>query len=378
MTIATLIPQLEAIGKAAETRRVEIETQRKIPEDIIQQLKASGTLRLWVAQAYGGHQAHVLDLLEAIQTLAYYNGSIAWIAAVTGTASLASGYLNPKAAQTIFGASDAMTGGWAAPAGKAKIVEGGLLVSGQWRWGSGIAHCSHILGGVLIQSEKDKTPRSAIAYFEPKAVQLIDNWQVLGLKGTNSIDYQVDQYFVPDENWIYFPVQKAEIDDTLYRFSFLGALASGVASVGLGLARRAIDEILILGKSKIPNGARKSLSERPIVHEKIGQIEAQYQSAKLYLEKAVEKNWQEAKQSKISLQTKSELRLAASFAVQNAIQIVQAAYQIGGGSSIWDGVKLQELLRDINVVSQHGLVAATNIEIAGRTAFGLPVNEWLL
>ena len=64
--------------------------------------------------------------------------------------------------------------------------------------------------------------------------------------------------------------------------------------------------------------------------------------------------------------------------MQNAIQIVQTAYQIGGGSSIWDGVKLQELLRDINVVSQHGLVAATNIEIAGRTAFGLPVNEWLL
>ena len=257
-------------------------------------------------------------------------------------------------------------------------MEGGLLVSGQWRWGSGIAHCSHILGGVLIQSDKDKAPRSAIAYFDPEAVQLIDNWQVLGLKGTNSIDYQVDQYFVPDGNWIYFPVQKAEIDDTLYRFSFLGALASGVASVGLGLARRAIDEILILGKSKIPNGARKTLSERPVVHEKIGQIEAQYQSAKLYLEKAVEKNWQEAKQSKISLQTKSELRLAASFAVQNAVQIVQTAYQIGGGSSIWDGVKLQELLRDINVVSQHRLVAATNIEIAGRTAFGLPVNEWLL
>lgn len=378
MTSTSILPQLEAIGKAAEKRRVEIETQRKIPNDIIQQLKSSGVLRLWIARAYGGHQAHVLDLLEAIHTLAFYNGSIAWIAAVTGTASLASGYVNPQTAQTIFGAEDAMTGGWAAPAGKAKKVEGGLLVSGKWHWGSGIAHCSHILGGVLIQSEKDRPPRSAIAYFNPKAVQLIDNWQVLGLKGTNSIDYQVDQYFVPDDHWIYFPVQKAEIDDTLYRFSFLGALASGVASVGLGLARRAIDEILILGKSKIPNGARKTLSERPAVHEKIGQIEAQYQSAKLYLEKAVEKNWQEANHSRISLQSKSELRLAASFAVQSAVQIVQTAYQIGGGSSIWDGVKLQELLRDINVVSQHGLVAATNIEIAGRTAFGLPVNEWLL
>ena len=97
MIIATLIPQLEAIGKAAEARRVEIETQRKIPDDIIQQLKASGVLRLWTAKAYGGHQAHVLDLLEAIQTLAYFNGSIAWIAAVTGTASLASGYLNQQA-----------------------------------------------------------------------------------------------------------------------------------------------------------------------------------------------------------------------------------------------------------------------------------------
>ena len=80
----------------------------------------------------------------------------------------------------------------------------------------------------------------------------------------------------------------------------------------------------------------------------------------------------------INKSTKSKLRLAASYAVQESVEVVETAYKIGGGSSIWDGVKLQELLRDIHVVSQHGMVSDNNIEIAGRVEFGLDVNEWLL
>ena len=112
--------QLIAIGKKAEARRTEIEALGVLPNDLAQGLKATGVLRLWVAKAYGGKEADVLALVNAIQTLAYYNGSLAWVASVTGTGSLTSGYLKPAFAQEAFGQADAMLGGFAAPVGRAK------------------------------------------------------------------------------------------------------------------------------------------------------------------------------------------------------------------------------------------------------------------
>jgi alkylation response protein AidB-like acyl-CoA dehydrogenase len=370
--------QLRDIGKEAELLCESIAKSRCLPTELVNKLKATGAFKLWVGKEYGGSQTHILDLIAGVQLLSYYNGALGWVLSVTGTAGLASGYLKPENAQNIFGDSMALTGGWAAPMGKARKVDGGLIVSGNWSWGSGITHCTHIVGGVMISDVESKTTRSAVAYLNPSDVLFEDNWHVLGLEGSNSIDYGVSELFVPDSHWTYFPEMKPTIDDPLYRFSFLGALASGVASVGLGIANRAIDEIIKLSQSKIPNGARNTLANRPVTHYKIAQLKAKYHSSKAFLENAIKENWKEAEIGRINKTTKSNLRLAASYTVQESLSIVQSAYKIGGGSSIWNGVKLQDLLRDMHVVSQHGMISDHNIEIAGRIAFGLDVNEWLL
>ncbi len=375
----SLLATLAEIGKEAETRREEIEKNRCLPTDLIQKIKSSGVLKLLVAYEYGGSEGHILDLLEAVQTCAYYNGSLGWVVAVTGTAGLCAGYLPHKEAAEIFGNAKAMVGGWAAPVGKAKRVKEGLLVSGKWAWGSGIRHASHIVGGVVIEPAKEgKRPQSALVYFEPHQIDFIDNWQVLGLKGSNSIDYEAKDVFVPAGKWIYFPVRTPILRTTLYHFSFMGALASGVASVGLGLAARALDELKKLSLLKVPNGAARTLAERPLVQDQLAKMTARYQSAKLLLKSAIQKNWHDAEQYQICVAHKSELRLAATYAAETSLEVVQQAYKLGGGSSIWDGVKLQELLRDAQVMSQHGLISSNNYEIAGRVAFELPVNEWLL
>ena len=370
--------RLQEIGKEAEAISPQIDNRGTIPDYLVEKLRNTGAFRLWVARSYGGSQAPVGALAEAVQVLSYYNGSLGWVLGVTGTAALSSGYLPPDRGAEIFADPRAMVGGWAAPVGRAKKVEGGIVVTGKWSWGSGIRHCTHIVGGVLVSEGPEERPFAALAYFDPGDVQLIDNWKVLGLKGTESIDYEVKDVFVPDDRWIHFPVRSAVINEPLYRFSFLGALATGVASAGLGLTRRAIDEVIALGSRKVPNGARRPLSERASVHEKIALLEARYRSARAFLNTAVTRCWQEAEDGGVTLGAKSALRLAATHAVSESVEVVSGAYRIGGGSAVWDGVKLQELLRDVHMVSQHGMVGPANYEIAGRVAFGQAVNEWLL
>lgn len=377
-----LAPQIKEalipLAKEAQKRREEIESARCLPNDLMKAVRETGVIRLWTAKSYGGDQSDIFALMEAIESTSYYNGSLGWVICVTGTASLGSGYLPSQSAKEIFGQTHSQTGGWAAPAGRAKKVEGGIIVNGKWSWGSGISHCSHIVGGCFIMPEGEGRPRPALAYFDPKDVNFIDNWQVLGLLGSNSIDYEVKDLFVPDEQWIDFPVRKPVLDETLYRFSFLGALASGVASVGLGLAQRALDEIIALSKNKKPNGAARTLAERPVVHVKLATMQAKLESARLFLQDAIRENWREAEEKTPTKENRSKLRLAASFAASTSAEVVEEAYKLGGGSSVWDGVKLQELLRDVHMVTQHGLVTESMFEVAGRVIVDQPVNEALL
>ena len=372
-----ILEQLSQIGQEAEERTAEIEAHRCIPDDLMENLKQTGILHTWTATDYGGQQATILNLVEKIRHLAYFNGSLAWIACVTGTAALSSGYLQRADAKEIFGAPMAQVGGWAVPAAIARRSDKGLLVSGKWSWGSGIRHCSHIVGGVMIQQD-DGSPRSGLVFMKPEDITFIDNWEVLGLRGSNSIDYQVKDLFIPDGKWIWFPSQKPTLDAPLYRFSFLGALSSGVAAVAIGLAARALQEIKELSKTKKPKGANRTLAERPVVHDKIARMEALHQSSWLFLKHAIEACWKEAEAGTPGLESKGQLRLAAAHAVDSSAKVIQEAYQIGGGSTIWDGVKLQELFRDVHAITQHGLVAAPIFEVIGRIELGMKVNEWLL
>lgn len=369
---------LISLGKKAESRREEINSLRNLPDDLALELKQTGILRLWVAKAYGGMEKDLKSLPQAIQTLAYHEACTAWVATVTGTGSLISGYLQEHVGKELFGDSLAMLGGFASPVTRAKRVEGGIQLSGRWAWGSGTPHCSIIIGGTMVMEEGRDKPIPAVAMFDPKDVEWFDNWQVNGLQGTASGDYAVKDLFVPDGKWLPFPVTRSTVDSPLYKVSFLGALATGVASVGLGLAHRALDEIKLLGQSKKPSMTKRTLADRPVIQYQLGEIEARYLAAKALLDHAIDQNWETACKGESSVEDRAMLRKAASYAGQVATEVVDWAYKTGGGSSIWNQVKLQELQRDMQVVSQHALISPNMYEVLGKIAFGGKVNKWRL
>ncbi len=376
--------KMHQLGKAADTRALEIENRRSLPPDLAEALIDSGVIRLWVAERYSGAQASVEALLDAVETLAYYNGSLAWVAMVTGTAALNSGFLNEEVGHTIFDNPKGMTGGLAAPMGTAVAVEGGLRVNGRWLWGSGTPFCSWIVGVATVVDEEGKPSQLAdgtrmpLVYFPRDKVNLIDTWHVSGLKGTASGEYEVTDVFVPDGYWTPFPPTHPQIDAPLYRFPFFGALAAGVASVGLGLANRALDEIKQLGPNKAPRWSVKKLAERPSIQGQVAEAEARYMAARAFLRQSVQQLWAQAEQGKVDVNGRRQLRMAASYATMEAAKVVDTAYHIGGGSSIWESVPLQRLFRDVHVVTQHGIISLQTMEMVGKMGFGLPVPEGMV
>jgi len=337
-----MIDALITLGQKAEARKAEIEQARVLPVDLVDELKQSGILRLWVAKAYGGMESDVLSLINGIQQLAYYNG------------------------------------GFAAPTNMAVKVDSGIQVSARWGWGSGTTHCTTVIGGIMIMEEGAARPTPAVALFEPKDVVWHDTWNTNGLKGTGSGDYEVKDLFVPDERWLQFPVMKSVIDSPLYRVSFNGALSSVVSAVALGLAHRALDEIKDLGNRKRRVLSRKTIAEKPVVQYELAEAEAKYRSAKSFLEQTAIDIYEAAKSGIPNIDQKNILRMAANNATAQSADVVNWCYRIGGGSTIWDTSKLQELHRDMAVLTQHGLVASANNEMIGKVAFGQEFNEWML
>ena len=377
---AGLTPSFPDVLAEAAERSAEIEANRRLPPDLVEQLVDTGVFRLWIPKDYGGLQARVVDLLDAIEATAYHDGSTGWCVMIGGTTALNAGHLDPRWAEAIYGDPRAVTGGYGRPSGTATVVDGGLRVSGRWAWGSGTSHCTWIGGGVRIvdaDGEPTRLPDGTVApfvYFDPAEVELADNWNVTGLRGTGSVDYSVDDVFVPDGRWTTLAGGRPTIESPLYRFSFLGALAVGVASVALGLGRRAVDELAALG-SKQPDGSSRTLADRSVVQSELARADAEVRSARAWLRGVVEQCWQSANESEtVDDELKRLLRLAANHAVEQSARAVDRCYTHGGGSAVYETSPLQRLHRDVHVATQHAMVAPRMWEPLGRMRFGLPTS----
>jgi len=367
--MGTLLDAVHDVGLEADRRAQETEELRRLPDDLAASLVASQLFRAWVPARYGGAETDLLTVLDAIEELSFHDGATGWCGMIGATTSLMSGRLEPTWAQTIYGDPLAVTGGYALPAGTARPVDGGLEVSGHWQWGSFSHHCTWIGGGCFLADGSG----APFVFFAPEQVTLLDTWRVAGLKGTGSTDYRVTDAFVPEGRWTNV-LGTALVDGPLYRFPLLGALALGVCSVALGLARRAEHELVEVAGTKKPAQSGRTLAERPVVQAQVAAAEAARRSARALVRETVEEVWAAADDGELTGEHKRRLRLAATNATWQSAAAVDLMYHAGGGSSIHESSSLQRVFRDVHVATQHGMVAERTYEPLGRMALGLPTD----
>jgi alkylation response protein AidB-like acyl-CoA dehydrogenase len=342
---------------------------RRLPDELAAGLVGSGLPRSLVPARYGGGEHALQDVLDAIQALAYHDGSTAWCAMIAATTGLTAARLPAEFAERIHGDPASVTGGFAMPAGTGDVVDGGLRVTGRWQWGSGTHHCTWIGGGCRVGDGA-----APFVFFERDQVRLLDTWHVSGLRGSGSTDYEVDAVFVPEGRWADLRTPPL-VDGPLYRFPFMGALALGVCSVALGLARRAQDEIVAIAGGKRPSGSSRTLAERPAVQAAVARAEAAWSSAGALLREAVADAWSAAAAGDaLTDDHKRRLRLAATNVAWRSAEAVDLMYHAGGGSSIHESSPLQRVFRDVHVATQHAMVADRTYEPVGRMALGLPTD----
>jgi len=372
------------LGPQIRDRSAEIEALGTLPPDLVDTIRPTGAFRQYVPDDLGGPGVTAVESLEVIDEFAYHDGSVGWCVAIASTTSLLASYLPDPHAGELFGDPDAIGGGFVMPRGRAVLVSGGLRVSGRWQWGSGARHCTTIGGGCLVVDAggRPEPRRDGLAapfvFMDPGDVELIDTWDVAGLAGTGSVDFEARDVFVPEGRWA--QISDGPVRDNVWsRFSFYGLLASGVAAAAVGIARRSINELVELATEKKPQGSARTLAERAATQAEVAGAEASLAAAWSMMLDAADDTFQSAQAGRPStVDQKRRIRLAATHATQTAADVAASMFRTAGGAAVYRTSPIQRCFRDAAVTAQHAMVAPRTWETAGRMRMGLDTDTTTL
>lgn len=369
-----------------EQAEVNEAAQRLLPSTI-EALRKAGLLNYWLPACYGGGETWPVETVEIIEAMAYADGSAAWAMMASQAASAcAAVYLKADAADHIFGSGLTLAAGQAAPVGKANAVEGGYQLSGKWSYASGVLHADwiHTAGTVFDDGKPRLVPGTSRAdtrmFVLPLSqVNLLQGWDVLGLRATASLDYSVDDMFVGEDFTYDIMTNEPLRGGDVYRIGVTIMSQIAHTSFALGTAKRALEEIVTLAFA----------DKRPFNLMDIGGGETFQELyglnlTRLNAARALQIAYCEELESTIrraeppSTRQISQGMLIMHHVHQVAYEIVEFAYLYGGGISLRAGA-LQRLYRDMSAGMQHVVVSKGRNREAAREVMGMyPGKSWYL
>lgn len=371
---ATRVDAMSELLGLIEKRRGEFDELSHIPQDVIDAMKRAGIFRASTPRMFGGDALAPPRFLSMVERIAEVDGSAAWVAAF-GSANTYLAALPLETQRKIYaGGPDQVFAAGLYPLQEAQPVEGGWRVSGRWRFASGCMGADWIgvgIKGEVTAVDGSRTGAALMALCPADEVEIIENWNVVGMQGTGSHDTQVRDKFFAHE-WTCFRGADALVDEPLYRYPVLGYQAEVHAACNLGLARAALRLASDMsgGARIMPNAAR--LGDRGYFRTELARGEAQLRSARLFFYDASERVWQTVLNGQpVPLEQANLLRLSAAHAAHVGAEVAQRAYRIVGMSAIHRSHRMQQIVRDTMVVTQHTSLSESIFESAGAVLSGI-------
>ena len=364
----------------------EIERRRELPEAVVAALVERGLYRLLLPRSLGGAELLPADFVPVIEEIAKADASTAWCLNQASGCSMTAAYLEPAAAREIFGGPRGILA-WGPGPGTARVVKEGYRVTASWSFASG-SHNASWLGCHVPVVETDGTPRLnpngspviRTMLFPKSNAQMTDIWRVIGLKGTGSDRFAVEDLFVPQQH------SATRDDDTrreqglLYRFSSLQLYAAGFAGVAMGIARSTFDAFVALARDKVPFRSAGTLRDNHLIQSQVAQAEARLAAARaLLLDELNEITGEVARLGHITLDQRMMIRLASTFAIHQSVQVVDTAYHAAGSTAIFEKNPFERRFRDIHTVCQQLQGRQEHFETVGQYLLGLEPGSlmWL-
>jgi alkylation response protein AidB-like acyl-CoA dehydrogenase len=215
--------------------------------------------------------------------------------------------------------------------------------------------------------------RDRTMLFPKSSVRMNDIWHTIGLRGTGSDEYVVENLFVPDHHTLSRddPAERRE-QGLLYRFTSNQLYSAGFAGVALGIARATINDFLDLPANKTSRGATRPLRENNVIQSQLAQAEARVRSARAFLHQVHNDAW-----ANVERTGEQMIRLASTWAITQARETVNTLYHATGSAAVFEANPFEQRLRDMHTVAQQSQGRQLHFETCGQLLFGLtPENQF--
>lgn len=376
-----LLDKARSIRPVLEADAEQSEVDRTLTMSSVEVMYDAGLLSMCAPRSLGGQEADLVTQAEVYEAVSEANGAAGWCCFIGATAlGLLGSMLSDAALTAVFkGGRIPRASGSVIPSGLAEKVDGGYRVKGRWAFGSGIHHAEWLSTAAVLSvdgepvMQADGTPEVRMICVPTKDVAIEDNWHSSGLCGTGSSHYRLDDVFVADE----FVLQRdpPQRGGPLFKLPLYGYVSACHAGFALGVAKRALSEIIELASDKRRKFSGVALADRGAFHKELGLISCKLAGARAFSLAALNTVWEGIyKDEPVSLVAWGECRAAMTYVTEVAAEVATFAYRYGTGSALYKPHPLQRCLRDIYTGTQHGIVSDENYEVLGRTLIGR--GEW--
>jgi indole-3-acetate monooxygenase len=381
-----LVQAAAALQPALRDYHDEIEREQRLPQALVEQLRAAGFYKMVIPRALGGLQVNPLTYLRVVELLAEGAGSVGWNLANNSIGQLVTLGLPDEGVHEIYArGADTIIAGTAVPGGgQAVPVAGGYRVSGRWQFGSGCQESAWMLGSfqILDDGQPRRRQDGGSLYWRgvfprTEAEIVPGSWDVAGLRGTGSFDWTVENVFLPERRTM--PQVGIPLDNQWERWPgityalpvqcWVGPHHSAVIT---GIARAGIDALIELAVEKTPRGRTGMLCENPQVQDAIGRADAMLNAGRAYRSAQIAELWATVAAGKdTTLEQRARCRLASIYAGDSAREAMDLVYRHGGSTSFKRASRLAECWRDLHVVGQTVTIAPEWYPIGGRVYLGM-------
>ncbi len=355
----------------------DIEREREIPPALAAGIADRGFFRLLVPHSLGGCEMDFLDYLRIVEVFAEADASTAWCINQNNVFATHSTRMPEETAREIWGYERAVvSNGPPVSSSRATPVDGGYRLTGRWNFSTGIHHSNWVAALTPVRrpsGDGNVNPQGEeiVLLLPKKDVNVIDVWQVNGLRGTGTLSFEAEDIFVPNVR-TYNPESKPREDGPLYIVPTTLLFASGFATVALSNARASLNATIELAGGKVPGRETAILANMLTTQRQIGETMALWNSARAYLREAVSAAWESAcKNRSLTTDERVQLRMATTYAIRRAADVVDAAYNLCGSSAIFASNPVQRRFQDAHVMTQQFQGRVNNFDSVGRFFLGL-------
>jgi len=368
-----------AIQPILDEEGPEIDRIRELTQKAADAIVTQDLLRILLPRSLGGQEIHPLEFCKTTEAVGWADASAGWFVNQSNvSAATSAAAMPPGAAAEIFGMP--RTGlAWGARHNYSTAirVKGGYRLTGKWSFASGSRHTKWIGAHSAVQNP-DGTPHirygrpddRSFLFLKEKAT-IIDDWHVLGLRGTGSDSYEVKDLFVPDEH---APSREAaeEIREPgpLYVIHSTLLYAIGFPGVTLGLARRMLETYVALARGRHSKASINPMAENNAIQREIGMLEAKLSAARAFLHEAIRAAYDAAAAGDTSIEWRLRLRLAATYGMNEATDVSIQCYRSAGTAAVLNVAPFERRLRDALTASQHAQAMLPMVEMVGRHMIG--------